>query len=234
MEEGRKFIGCELNPVYYRQAARNIADAESSSSFGSLFAAMEHNSPIPEPAESNDPDQNATGGPLECPSMVAEQSGEQDAGEATTASASAVLSPALLAPGDPASVEGASGDVRGHAPPAFLSDEIDDDEDDRRRALIAIADGEAVDGSVVRDLIGIGYVHATTTRLIITEEGNAFLQSVNTGMVRLETNTVQPDSGVVLDSEHDARPIIRSGGRASTSFDDGIPEFLRRKPKAAA
>lgn len=41
MEEGRKFIGCELNPIYYRQAARNIADAESSSSFGSLFAGIE-------------------------------------------------------------------------------------------------------------------------------------------------------------------------------------------------
>lgn len=41
MEEGRKFIGCELNPVYYRQAVRNVADAESSSSFGSLFAGIE-------------------------------------------------------------------------------------------------------------------------------------------------------------------------------------------------
>jgi hypothetical protein len=41
MEEGRKFIGAELNPVYYRQAVKNIADAESSSSFGSLLAGME-------------------------------------------------------------------------------------------------------------------------------------------------------------------------------------------------
>src|ERR1700694_5188510 len=129
----------------------------------------------PEPAESDDPDQNATGGVL-IPSMVAEQSGEQDAGEAATVGASAVPSPVLLAPGDPASVEGASADARGHAPPAFLSDEIDDDEAGWRQALLAIAAGGAVQGSVVRDLIGVGYVHATPTRLILTEEGEAFLQ----------------------------------------------------------
>lgn len=75
---------------------------------------------IPEPAESGDPDQNATGGPMERPSMAAEQSGEQDAGETTGAGASGSSSPALLAPVDPAAVEGAEQDAAAHAPPAFL------------------------------------------------------------------------------------------------------------------
>jgi hypothetical protein len=75
---------------------------------------------IPEPAESGDPDQNVAGGPLERPSMAAEQSGEQDAGETTEAGASGSSSPALLAPVDPAAVEGASSDASTQAPPAVL------------------------------------------------------------------------------------------------------------------
>lgn len=71
---------------------------------------------IPEPAEAFDPDHTATGGVL-IPSRVAEQSGEEDAGETRSSSAGAVPSPALLAPGEPASVEGACG----HAPPEFSS-----------------------------------------------------------------------------------------------------------------
>jgi hypothetical protein len=38
MEEGRKFIGAELNPAYYRQAVRNIAEAEAAGALGDLFA----------------------------------------------------------------------------------------------------------------------------------------------------------------------------------------------------
>lgn len=38
IEEGRKFVGTELNPAYYRQAARNLTDAESSGAVGDLFA----------------------------------------------------------------------------------------------------------------------------------------------------------------------------------------------------
>jgi hypothetical protein len=79
-------------------------------------------SEIPEPAESGDPDQNAAGGPSERPSMAAEQAGEQDAGETTEAGASGSSSPALLAPVDPAAVEGADGDDQPHAPPASISD----------------------------------------------------------------------------------------------------------------
>jgi hypothetical protein len=37
LEEGRKFVGTELNPAYYRQAARNLTDAESSGAVGDLF-----------------------------------------------------------------------------------------------------------------------------------------------------------------------------------------------------
>jgi DNA modification methylase len=37
MAESRKFIGCELNPAYYRQAVKNIEEAEAAGSFGSLF-----------------------------------------------------------------------------------------------------------------------------------------------------------------------------------------------------
>lgn len=80
-------------------------------------------SAIPEPAEGNDPDHTATEGVL-IPSMVAEQSGEQEAGETSKVSAGAPMSPALPAPGEPASVKGASGDARSHAPPEFLSDSV--------------------------------------------------------------------------------------------------------------
>lgn len=38
LEEGRKFIGTELNPAYYRQAVRTLNDAENSGAVGDLFA----------------------------------------------------------------------------------------------------------------------------------------------------------------------------------------------------
>ncbi|MGJ5149845.1 DNA methyltransferase [Bradyrhizobium sp. HKCCYLR1023] len=75
---------------------------------------------IPEPAEGCDPDQTVTGGAL-IPSMVAEQAGKLEAGETPVAGASAAVSPAWLAPGEPASVEGACG----HAPPEFLIESDD-------------------------------------------------------------------------------------------------------------
>lgn len=256
MEEGRKFIGCELNPIYYRQAARNIADAESSSSFGSLFTSME-----------------------------TEQSGESEAGEISIASASAPMPPALLAPGDPASDEGASGDVRGHAPPAFNSfldrarqrplsetcggvdghaeggqsgrkvrtvdpfdsetpnkgvgiepgpqEAIDDDNAGRRQALTAIAAGETVDSSIIRDLIGEGLLHATPTRLIITEEGETFLQSSSSGgtgaNVRLSVKDFTadvPKGSAEVGTERLACASLLKGhsaGVASGPLEDGGP-----------
>lgn len=38
MEEGRKFVGTELNPAYWRQAVKNIGSAEDSGSSGDLFS----------------------------------------------------------------------------------------------------------------------------------------------------------------------------------------------------
>lgn len=38
MEEGRKFIGTELNPAYWRQSVKNIGSAEDSGSSGDLFS----------------------------------------------------------------------------------------------------------------------------------------------------------------------------------------------------
>lgn len=38
IEEGRKFIGTELNPAYYRQAVKNIGDAENEGALGDLFS----------------------------------------------------------------------------------------------------------------------------------------------------------------------------------------------------
>lgn len=37
MKSGRKFIGCELKESYWRQAVRNISDAENTNAAGSLF-----------------------------------------------------------------------------------------------------------------------------------------------------------------------------------------------------
>lgn len=37
MKSGRKFIGCELKESYWRQAVRNISDAENTSASGTLF-----------------------------------------------------------------------------------------------------------------------------------------------------------------------------------------------------
>ena len=51
------------------------------------------------------------------------------------------------------------------------------DERDPAAALIAVARGEVVDSEIVRDLIGEGFVHATTTRLIVTDEGRAYLDA---------------------------------------------------------
>lgn len=123
----------------------------------------------PEPAEGNDPDQNATGGML-IPSMAAEQSGELNAGETVAASASASQSPALLAPGDPA-----PGREACEPPPGVF--ELDAEQLQRRGALLAVAAGESVDSEALRDLVGIGFVHVTTSRPIVTEEGQEWLRA---------------------------------------------------------
>ena len=40
IEEGRRFVGTELNPIYFRQAARNLAETESAGSHGDLFTGL--------------------------------------------------------------------------------------------------------------------------------------------------------------------------------------------------
>lgn len=40
LEEGRKFVGTELNPIYFRQAAKNLTDTENNGASGDLFEAV--------------------------------------------------------------------------------------------------------------------------------------------------------------------------------------------------
>jgi N6-adenosine-specific RNA methylase IME4 len=174
------------------------------------FEAPPSHHEISEPADGFDPAHGATGGVL-TPAMVAEQAGEPEAGETMTAGAGAASSPTLLAPADPAAVEGG----RGHAPETNSSDHHDldipeflrrplkqteldltrrdraapevvdgalqtrlpltSDEIEMQSALRAIDAGHDVDWSIMRHLVGAGFVHATTTRLSVTDEGRAFL-----------------------------------------------------------
>jgi hypothetical protein len=163
-----------------RHIIRSLGKVVTTFEPGSLFAGLEvklsaSESSVPEPAESIDPGQIVTGGPeQERPLKEAKQPGEQDVGETITAGARAVSFPALRAPVDPDAVEGASEDARGHAPPAFHSA---DAEDERRRALLAVASGQSIDTEAVRDLVGVGFVYVTRTRLMLTEDGDAWLRS---------------------------------------------------------
>lgn len=50
-----------------------------------------------------------------------------------------------------------------------------DHEIEWQQALTNIAAGEPVEGPIVRDLVGEGYVDATTTRLVVTDDGRAWL-----------------------------------------------------------
>lgn len=93
-------------------ARRTTSSEGSGRSFGSD---TQSNDQSRRPAEGADPGQSATGGVL-IPSMVAKQPGESDAGAIGNVSASALRSPALLAPADPAAVRVAAC----HEPPAFL------------------------------------------------------------------------------------------------------------------
>lgn len=40
LQEGRKFVGCELKDAYFAQATRNLAEAERAASAGDLFAGL--------------------------------------------------------------------------------------------------------------------------------------------------------------------------------------------------
>jgi len=198
---GRNATLIELNPEYAKLArarieaafmgkeegarhmTRSLGKVLTTFEPGSLFAGLEVDLSAtardeqqvlryPEPAESIDPGQIATGGPEEeCPLMEAKQPGEQDAGETIAASARAVSSLELRAPVDPAAVE----DACAHAPPVFHSN--DQDALERRRALLAVAAGERIGAEAVCDLVGAGFVRVTTSRLVVTEEGDTWLRS---------------------------------------------------------
>ena len=153
-----------------RHIIRSLGKVVTTFEPGSLFAGLEvklsaSESSVPEPAESIDPGQIVTGGPeQERPLKEAKQPGEQDVGETITAGARAVSFPALRAPVDPDAVEGASEDARGHAPPAFHSSDAEELSGDARS--LRWLSGQSIDAQAVRDLVGVGFVYVTRTRLM--------------------------------------------------------------------
>ncbi|WP_407146273.1 DNA methyltransferase [Bradyrhizobium sp. ORS 86] len=84
--------------------------------------------------------------------------------------------------------------------------------DERRAALVAISRGEEVaDREMVRALVGEGLVHATTTRLVLTEEGRAFLDGESQANAGVETVAGRS-------CEAAAEPVSRPvDGRSSTA-----------------
>lgn len=66
-------------------------------------------------------------------------------------------------------------DLFGAAPPPLPAPlpPLSDDDLAAAAALDAIAAGEAVEHEMVRHLIGVGLLHVTTTRFMITEDGEA-------------------------------------------------------------
>jgi hypothetical protein len=70
---------------------------------------------------------------------------------------------------------------RDRAPPEIVDNALQtrlpltDDEIELHAALTLVAAGETVEWSSLRNLVGAGFVYATTKRLVVTEEGRAFL-----------------------------------------------------------
>jgi DNA modification methylase len=239
---GRRGYGCELSPEYFPDSVSHCRSIELKVAAPTLFDALEaeENSPSPEPAESDDRVQNVAGGP-ERPSMVAEQAGELEAGETAAVSASSARSPVLDAPGDPASVKGASAEARGHAPPAInsVSDGV---------SMPSLPSGESEpsvmpacapsdDAGPEKAPLGLDAGAAAPGREPTAIELPAFLGMPNpfTAMDRSNPNTVVRQHGGTSAVEHDAPSTAGQAGGASTSFDDypEIPEKLRRRRGAA-
>jgi hypothetical protein len=83
--------------------------------------------------------------------------------------------------------------VRDRAPPDVVDGVLQtrlpltDDELGMQAALRAIDAEETVDGEMIRHLVGTGFAHVTTSRVLVTEEGRAFLaQLVPPAPARLE------------------------------------------------
>jgi hypothetical protein len=199
---------------------------------GSLFAGLEVELPaaaseirIPEPTESVDPGQIATRGPEEeRPPKEAKQPGEQNVAETVTASARAVSSPASRAPAGPAAERSGCGQA-----PDIHS--LDPDELERRRALRAVAAGESICPEAMRDLVGVGFVHITTSRRVVTEEAMAWLESLGDGDTVGRAGDAAADavSGAAT-SGTDVTAGETTTASAFVSDYPDIPEFLRRAP----
>ena len=56
-----------------------------------------------------------------------------------------------------------------------IADSVTDDELDMQAALLAIDAGERIDGDMVRHLVGAGFAHCTSTRVMVTDAGRDFL-----------------------------------------------------------
>jgi hypothetical protein len=143
-------------------------------------------------------------------------------------------SPALLAPVDPATDEGASGDVRGHAPPASNSVSCGDP----TRSLPSGESEPAVTSAYSpseapgADAAPLGFdAGAAASRREPIELPNPF-------------NWTDPGAANIVVGKHDAtsaavpdaRAASSPGARASTPFNDDYPELpekLRRKRAAA-
>jgi hypothetical protein len=102
---------------------------------------------------------------------------------------------------------------------------------ERRRALLAVAAGESIGPEAMRDLVGVGFVHVTTSRRVVTEKAMAWLESLGDG------GTVGRTGDAVADAVNGAATSgtdVTAGETATASafvsdYPD-IPEFLRRTP----
>jgi N6-adenosine-specific RNA methylase IME4 len=63
-----------------------------------------------------------------------------------------------------------------------------DDESEMRVALAALACGQGIGSAMARHLIGLGFVHATTTNILVTEEGLAWLDQTLPALAEEETS----------------------------------------------
>jgi hypothetical protein len=101
---------------------------------------------------------------------------------------------------------------------------LTDDEIDLQSALLAIDAGETVDWSVSRNLIGAGFVQATTTRLIVTDEGRKFLAQLARPAASQSSASFE-DADVLSSAaiESDARPKIGPGEMAPRELFDVAP-----------
>lgn len=140
------------------------------------------------------------------------------AGETTAVSASALPSPALLALGEPASVEGAAAGMSQHAPPAFNSPVMASEKvGGVAGACSALSCGENRTGT-----------ESETS-------GDGVERHAPNPMDRSTTDTGVGKHGGTSTAEHDGPPTGQAGGPSTSSKDDfpDIPDFLRRTREPA-